>query len=139
LDHYLPWNDALAEEWLAALFLRDRPRVRDVTEGASQPNTDLVWVGRAANYAAKLSALPDSHPTYITKEVYDVMNAEVKTGHDGSTGFCVGWFELLFVGAAHYEFRRRRIPDGRVLARLAEPPAGMVSAPRGASIRQAMA
>jgi class 3 adenylate cyclase len=24
---------------------------------------DLVWVGRAANYAAKLSALPDSHPT----------------------------------------------------------------------------
>ena len=39
LDHYLPWNDALAEEWLAALFLRDRPRVRDVTEGASQSNT----------------------------------------------------------------------------------------------------
>jgi hypothetical protein len=24
LDHYLPWNDALAEEWLAALFLQDR-------------------------------------------------------------------------------------------------------------------
>jgi hypothetical protein len=37
LDHYLPWNDALAEEWLAALFLQDRPRVRDVTEGAPQP------------------------------------------------------------------------------------------------------
>ncbi|MGA2738034.1 MAG: hypothetical protein ABSG65_11350 [Bryobacteraceae bacterium] len=36
LDHYLPWNDALAEEWLAALFLQDRPRVRDVTEGAAQ-------------------------------------------------------------------------------------------------------
>jgi hypothetical protein len=32
LDHCLPWNDALAEEWLAALFLRDRPRVRDVTD-----------------------------------------------------------------------------------------------------------
>ena len=31
LDHYLPWNDALAEEWLAALFLHDRPRVLDVT------------------------------------------------------------------------------------------------------------
>src|ERR1022692_3168665 len=38
LDHYLPWNDALAEEWLAALFLQDRARVRDVTEGAPQPN-----------------------------------------------------------------------------------------------------
>jgi hypothetical protein len=39
LDHYLPWNDALAEEWLAALFLQDRPRVREVTEGAPHPNT----------------------------------------------------------------------------------------------------
>src|SRR5271165_4927976 len=39
LDHYLPWNDALAEEWLAALFLQDRPRVRDVTQGAPQLNT----------------------------------------------------------------------------------------------------
>jgi hypothetical protein len=37
-DHYLPWNDVLAEEWLAALFLQDRPRVRDVTEGGRQPN-----------------------------------------------------------------------------------------------------
>ena len=39
LDHYLPWNDALAEEWLAALFLQDRPRVREVTEGGPQPDT----------------------------------------------------------------------------------------------------
>jgi len=39
LDHYLPWNDALAEEWLAALFLQDRARVLDVTECAPQPNT----------------------------------------------------------------------------------------------------
>lgn len=39
---------------------------------------DLVWVGRAANYAAKLSALPATRRTYITKEVYDAMNKEVK-------------------------------------------------------------
>ncbi len=38
LDHQLPWNEALAEKWLVALFLQDRPRVRDVTEGAPQPN-----------------------------------------------------------------------------------------------------
>jgi hypothetical protein len=38
-DQYGASNDALAEEWLAALFLQDRPRVRDVTEGALQPNT----------------------------------------------------------------------------------------------------
>ncbi|MGA2136546.1 MAG: hypothetical protein ABSH50_30010 [Bryobacteraceae bacterium] len=37
VDH--SWNDALAEEWLAALFMQDRPRVRDVTIGAPQPNT----------------------------------------------------------------------------------------------------
>jgi hypothetical protein len=36
--HYLPWNDALAEEWLTALFLQDRPRVRDVTEGTAHPS-----------------------------------------------------------------------------------------------------
>lgn len=35
-DRYLPWNDAVAEEWLAALFLQDRPRVREVTESAAE-------------------------------------------------------------------------------------------------------
>src|SRR5437899_10452025 len=44
---------------------------------------DLVWVGRAANYAAKLSALPSSYATYITKEVYDAMHESVKTSADG--------------------------------------------------------
>jgi len=39
---------------------------------------DLVWVGRAANYAAKLSSLPDAFATYITKEVYDAMANEMK-------------------------------------------------------------
>jgi class 3 adenylate cyclase len=39
---------------------------------------DLVWVGRAANYAAKLSSQPDSYATYITKEVFDVMMDDVK-------------------------------------------------------------
>jgi hypothetical protein len=29
----------VAEEWLAALFLQDRPRVREVTESATQPAT----------------------------------------------------------------------------------------------------
>lgn len=43
---------------------------------------DLVWVGRAANYAAKLSSLPDAYPTYITKEVYDVIIDELKTSND---------------------------------------------------------
>jgi class 3 adenylate cyclase len=44
---------------------------------------DLVWVGRAANYAAKLATLPDSHASYITAEVYNKMNGNVKTWTDG--------------------------------------------------------
>ena len=43
---------------------------------------DLVWVGRAANHAAKLSALPATY-TYITKAVYDKLNDEAKIGDDG--------------------------------------------------------
>lgn len=38
---------------------------------------DLVWVGRAANYAAKLSSLPSGY-TYITAEVFSPASSEVK-------------------------------------------------------------
>jgi class 3 adenylate cyclase len=40
-------------------------------------SNDLVWVGRAANYAAKLTDLAASY-TYITKDVYDVLNKSAK-------------------------------------------------------------
>jgi class 3 adenylate cyclase len=42
-------------------------------------SNDLVWVGRAANYAAKLCSLSDSYPTYITDSVYNAMREEVRT------------------------------------------------------------
>ncbi len=45
-------------------------------------SNDLVWVGRAANYAAKLSSLSDSYTKYITKEVYQRLRDDVKF-HDG--------------------------------------------------------
>lgn len=41
-------------------------------------SNDLVWVGRAANYAAKLSSLNHERPTYITTEVYNRLNDEAK-------------------------------------------------------------
>lgn len=41
-------------------------------------DNDLVWVGRAANYAAKLSALNEGFATFITNTVYDHMNDKVK-------------------------------------------------------------
>jgi class 3 adenylate cyclase len=39
---------------------------------------DLVWVGRAANYAAKLATLPHEYPTWITEEVYDRMDQSMR-------------------------------------------------------------
>lgn len=41
-------------------------------------SNDLVWVGRAANWAAKLCTLSNDYPTWITKAVFDSMNKEVK-------------------------------------------------------------
>ena len=43
---------------------------------------DLVWVGRAANYAAKLSAR-SGPPTQITSDVYERLNQGAKFGSDG--------------------------------------------------------
>jgi hypothetical protein len=36
-DAYLPWDDAIAEQWLAALFGEDRPRVREDTGEGGRP------------------------------------------------------------------------------------------------------
>lgn len=44
-------------------------------------SNDLVWVGRAANYAAKLSNLREGNfTTWITADVYDRMNESSKEG-----------------------------------------------------------
>lgn len=46
---------------------------------------DLVWVGRSANYAAKLCALRDgNYATWITGDVYDMMANTVKMTTDGT-------------------------------------------------------
>ena len=41
-------------------------------------DNDLVWVGRAANYAAKLSSLSDKFSIYITDSVYNLMHKSMK-------------------------------------------------------------
>lgn len=44
-------------------------------------SNDLVWVGRAANYAAKLSSISDgSYSSFITETVYKLLNDESKNG-----------------------------------------------------------
>jgi uridylate cyclase len=41
-------------------------------------SNDLVWVGRAANYAAKLTELDADYPTWITGTVYSNMHESVR-------------------------------------------------------------
>lgn len=41
-------------------------------------NSDLVWVGRAANHAAKLASEDDAFQTYITADVYAGMTDRVR-------------------------------------------------------------
>lgn len=44
-------------------------------------SNDLVWVGRAANYAAKLCSLRQgNYTTWITKDVYDCLSKDVRYG-----------------------------------------------------------
>jgi class 3 adenylate cyclase len=43
-------------------------------------DNDLVWVGRAANYAAKLTALNENNTTFITGDVFDKLNEASKYG-----------------------------------------------------------
>ncbi len=42
-------------------------------------SNDLVWVGRAANYAAKLTELDSGYPTWITASVFDMLHESAKT------------------------------------------------------------
>jgi len=57
----------------------DTSKLRVCRIGVRNDN-DLVWVGRAANYAAKLSSLSDEFAIYITHSVYDCMDNGVKYG-----------------------------------------------------------
>lgn len=57
----------------------DTSEIRVARTGARGDN-DLVWVGRAANYAAKLTELKLSERTWVTKEAYGRMSDDVKMG-----------------------------------------------------------
>ncbi len=51
--------------------------LRAVRTGVRGDN-DLVWVGRAANYAAKLTTLSSDYPTRITKALYDGLSSSLR-------------------------------------------------------------
>ncbi len=52
---------------------------------------DLVWVGRAANYAAKLATLPETYATYITQEIYNNIHQSVKISEGRPMWESVSW------------------------------------------------
>ena len=48
-------------------------------------SNDLVWVGRAANYAAKLCSLSTNHSSRLTETVYEELNESAKYSNDGQS------------------------------------------------------
>jgi class 3 adenylate cyclase len=54
-------------------------------------DNDLVWVGRAANYAAKLTELKEGPPTWITQAVFDKISDEAKYGGAGKEMMWRSW------------------------------------------------
>jgi uridylate cyclase len=46
-------------------------------------DNDLVWIGRAPNYATKLTELSAIAPTWITEAVFDRLSNDSKYGSDG--------------------------------------------------------
>ncbi|QEN87713.1 adenylate/guanylate cyclase domain-containing protein [Labrys sp. KNU-23] len=57
----------------------DTSKIRVARTGVRGGN-DLVWVGRAANYAAKLTEIKMKQRTWITESVYNKLSEESKYG-----------------------------------------------------------
>ncbi len=55
---------------------------------------DLVWVGRAANYAAKLSNLSDSYRTYITDTIYNRISDDAKFASGTDMWTALTWKQM---------------------------------------------
>jgi class 3 adenylate cyclase len=62
----------------------DSSQVRTARTGVRGDN-DIVWVGRAANYAAKLTEIKQSQRTWITKAVYERLHDDAKLGGNPKT------------------------------------------------------
>lgn len=61
-----------------------------VAKTGARGANDLVWVGKAANYAAKLTSLPSTY-IYITSRVYGKLADEAKTQKGTSMWEAVTW------------------------------------------------
>ncbi len=57
-------------------------------------SNDLVWVGRAANYAAKMAALSTDYPSRITEAVYNMLNESLKYSQGKSMWEKATWNDM---------------------------------------------
>ena len=57
----------------------DTSEIRAARIGVRGGN-DLVWIGRAANYAAKLTSCRDDYQTWVTADAFNRLSDEVKHG-----------------------------------------------------------
>jgi len=78
-----------------------------VAKTGARGANDLVWVGKAANYAAKLTDLPGNF-TYITSRVYSKLAAEAKTTDGKDMWVAVKWNtfnnEIIYRSSWHWSF-----------------------------------
>ena len=87
--HYII-NPVIKRQYPASTYLLEQAVGIDTSESliartGIRGSNDLVWVGRAANYAAKLCSLRlPGYPSWITREVFDSLNDASKYGKDGS-------------------------------------------------------
>jgi class 3 adenylate cyclase len=59
-------------------------------------SNDLVWVGRAANYAAKLAALSSASPSRITSDVYEQLHSSAKLSNGSNMWERTLWSDMNF-------------------------------------------
>lgn len=75
-------NPAMHQAWTTGFEVRhtvgiDVSQLHAVRTGVRGDN-DIVWVGKAANHAAKLTAQSSKSPTWITEAVYDRLPANLR-------------------------------------------------------------
>ncbi|MGV3553973.1 MAG: adenylate/guanylate cyclase domain-containing protein [Croceibacterium sp.] len=68
----------------------DTTELRTTRTGVRGDN-DLVWIGKSANYAAKLTELNMSEKTFVTDRAFNQMADEVKYGGDPKRSMWTGY------------------------------------------------
>lgn len=64
-------------------------------------SNDLVWVGNAANHAAKMAALPTNYSSYITADVYGRLNEKSK--YKDGEGTANMWTDLGYQSSLGFQ------------------------------------